>query len=264
MTAAGPAADGSPSADVRLSVVVPAYREGDRIGVTVTRLRAALAEVVGSDGLELVVVDDGSDDPTAAEAQAAGADRVITLPANRGKGAAVRAGALAAAGRTIAFTDADLSYAPDQVLRLLAQVEAGSDMVVGNRRDAATTVVGGAGVLREVAGRLFSLATRPVLRGHYSDTQCGLKAFRRDVARRLFTAGRVNGFAFDVELFVLAERFGLSVTQVPVRLAGSDHSTVRVGADALRMLRDLLRIRRWAASGAYDASSPAGAPSGDI
>jgi dolichyl-phosphate beta-glucosyltransferase len=94
--------------------------------------------------------------------------------------------------------------------------------------------------------------TVAVLLGQYRDTQCGLKAFRADAARLLFAHARVDGFAFDVELFHLAERYRLSLAEVPVELANSTTSSVRVGIDALRMLRDLFRVRRWAAAGLYD------------
>ena len=241
-----------PPGAVRLSVVVPAYREGPRVARTVEGLRLALAEVAGSGGLEIVVVDDGSDDDTAEQARAAGADQVLVLPANRGKGAAVRAGMLAAHGRAVAFTDADLSYPPDQLLRLLAEVESGWDVVVGSRRHVEATTLVKNRRLREVSGRLFNTLTVAVLLGQYRDTQCGLKAFRADAARLLFSHAHVDGFAFDVELFHLTERYRLSLAEVPVELANSTTSSVRVGVDAVRMLRDLFRVRRWAAAGRYD------------
>jgi dolichyl-phosphate beta-glucosyltransferase len=241
-----------PPGTVRLSVVVPAFREGARVARTVEQLRLALAEVADAGGLEVVIVDDGSDDDTAEHARAAGADQVLVQPANRGKGAAVRVGMLAARGRAVAFTDADLSYPPEQLLRLLAEVESGWDVVVGSRRHAETTTLVKNRRLREVSGRLFNTLTVAVLLGQYRDTQCGLKAFRADAARLLFSHARVDGFAFDVEVFHLAERYRLSLAEVPVELANSTTSSVRVGVDALRMLRDLFRVRRWAAAGLYD------------
>ena len=233
----------------RLSVVVPAFREEDRISATVRRLRRALS-VDG--GVEIVVVDDGSSDGTAEAAGQAGADQVLRLPANRGKGAAVRAGMVAAKGRVRAFTDADLSYPPDQLLRLLEEVEAGWDMVVGSRRHVDTTTLVRARRLREASGRVFSILTRLVLLRELRDTQCGLKAFSADAAQVLFSRSRIDSFAFDVELFYLAERYGLGVREVSVQLANSDVSSVSLGLDAARMLRDLLRIRRLAAAGSYD------------
>ena len=257
----------------RLTVVVPAYREGGRIGETVRRLRKDLAvldtlpdplvDELGDLGqgdepgaalepLEIVVVDDGSDDGTALEARAAGADQVIVLPVNRGKGAAVRAGMLAARGRTVAFTDADLSYAPDHLIDLLGPIEAGWDVVVGSRRHDDTTTLVRARRLREIGGRAINLLTRIVLLGKYRDTQCGLKAFRSDVARVIFAHSRIDGFAFDVEVFHLVEAYQLSLSEVPVRVVNSSRSTVHVVWDALRTIRDLFLVRSWARHGGYD------------
>ena len=245
-------ADATPApGEVRLSVVVPAYGEAERIGATIAGLRNALSPIEG-DGVELIVVDDGSTDGTSAAAREAGADQVVTLPRNRGKGAAVRTGMLVGRGRTIAFTDADLSYAPDQVLRLLAEVEAGWDVVVGSRKHIETNVLVQGRRLRELSGRVFNVLTLGVLLGQYRDTQCGLKAFRSDVARRLFSNARIDGFAFDVEIFHLIERYRLSLLEIPVDLANSETSTVRVGVEVVRMLRDLFRVRRWASQGVYD------------
>ena len=252
-TEQGRRSDQSPApGTARLSVVIPAYREGDRVARTVARLRSTLADVAASGGLEIVVVDDGSGDDTADHARAAGADQVLVQPENRGKGAAVRAGMLAAHGRTVAFTDADLSYPPEQLFRLLAEVESGWDVVVGSRKHVETKTLVRGRRLREVSGRAFNTLTVAVLLGQYRDTQCGLKAFRADAARLMFSHTRVDGFAFDVELLHLAERYRLSLTEVPVELANSETSSVRVGIDAMRMVRDLFRVRRWAARGVYD------------
>jgi glycosyltransferase involved in cell wall biosynthesis len=237
----------------RLSVIVPAYAEAGRIGTTVRALRAALHRVDDDGGLELIVVDDGSPDTTAADARQAGADEVISLPANRGKGAAVRAGMLAARGRTRAFTDADLAYSPDQLLTLLAKVEEGWDVVVGSRRHVEATTLVRARRVRAVGGRAFSLATSWLVLGQERDTQCGLKAFSADAARRIFSRGQLDSFAFDVEIFLLARRWGLKLTEVPVSVQNFDASTVHVTTDALRMVLDLWRVHRWARSGYYDS-----------
>lgn len=242
----------APAGDVRLSVIIPAYREVGAIATTVARIRAELADVAADGGLEVVVVDDGSGDGTAAAAREAGADVVVELHPNRGKGAAVRAGMLAAHGRVRAFTDADLSYAPAQIARLLEQVEAGWDVVVGDRYHEGSTTIVEAGALRQVGGRAINLATRSVLHGRHPDTQCGLKALRGDVAEVLFSHARIDGFAFDVELIHLVERHGLSLIEVPVEVVNSDRSTVHVVRDAVRLLVDLARIRAAGRSGAYD------------
>jgi dolichyl-phosphate beta-glucosyltransferase len=238
-------------------VVVPAYGEAGRVGSTVARLRAALASL--GDDLEVLVVDDGSPDATAEEAAAAGA-RVLRLPENRGKGAAVRAGVLAARGRSVVFTDADLAYPPEQVTAVLRQLEDGWDVVVGSRRHPSSADAARASALRVVSGRLFNLLTATVLLGQYRDTQCGLKGFRSDVGRLLFSHSRLERFAFDVEVLHLVERYRLSLTEVPVVLVKAPGSTVRVGLDALRMVRDLFRVRRWAGLGAYDLAAGEAVP----
>lgn len=237
----------------RLTVVVPAFKE-ERIGDTVLRLRHDLEKVALDGGLEVIVVDDGSHDGTAERAEQSGADLVLRQPVNRGKGAAIRAGMRAAHGRTVVFTDADLSYSPDQIIGLLEQVEAGWDVVVGSRRHTDTTTLVRAGRLREIGGRAINLLTRAVLLGEYRDTQCGLKAFRGDVARLIFSHSHVDRFAFDVEVFHLIERYQLSLSEVPVRVENSSRSTVRVVRDAVLLVRDLFRIRQWARQGVYDLS----------
>lgn len=242
----------------RLTVVIPAYRESDRIAATVRRVRAEVGPEVGDGGLEVVVVDDGSGDGTAEAARAGGADLVVELPENRGKGAAVRAGVLAASGRTVAFTDADLSYPPSQLLRMLAEVEDGWDVVVGSREHTETTTLVRARRVRELGGRLINLATHAVLLGAHRDTQCGIKAFRSDVARSLFGRSRIDGFAFDVELFHLAERDRLSVREVPVEVENTERSSVRAVRDGVVLLRDLVRIVRAGRAGLYDV--PADGP----
>ena len=241
----------APAGDLRLSVVVPAFGEADRIASSVRRLQEALATVDGAGGIEVLVVDDGSRDATADRARAAGA-RVIRLPSNRGKGAAVREGMLAARGRTVAFVDADLAYPPEQLLLLLAEVEGGWDVAVGSRRLPGSSGQAGTSVLRAVSGRMFNVLTALVLLGHYRDTQCGCKALRGDVARLIFSQTRLDGFAFDVEVIHLVERYRLSLTEVPVTLVEAAGSTVRVSVDAMRMVADLFRVRRWSGQGRYD------------
>ena len=236
---------------LRLSVVVPAYQEEGRIGLTIERLRRDLAAVHDDGGLEIIVVDDGSGDDTAAQARDAGADLVLVQPTNRGKGAAVRTGMLATSGRTVVFTDADLAYAPAQIVSLLTQIEGGWDVVVGNRRHVATATLVRARRMREIGGRLVNLATHALLLGQYRDTQCGLKAFRSDVARLIFSASRIDGFAFDVEIFHLVERYRLSLAEVPVTVENSERSTVKIVRDGLRLVVDIVRVRWWAREGRY-------------
>jgi dolichyl-phosphate beta-glucosyltransferase len=159
---------------------------------------------------------------------------------------------LAAEGRTVAFTDADLAYPPEQLLRFLDEIERGWDVAVGSRQHEATMTVVRAGRLREVGGRVVNVFTGIVLLGRYRDTQCGIKAMRRDVARLLFSRTRIDGFAFDVELFHLVERYRLTLVEVPVQVVNSSRSTVHVVRDAARLVRDLFRVRAFARLGDYE------------
>lgn len=231
----------------RVTVVVPAYNEAARIGRTVTALLDALGDLPDG-GLELLVVDDGSTDLTATAAEDAGAT-VVRLGVNAGKGAAVRNGVQAATGRTIVYTDADLSYPPDQVRAVLERVEGGAPFVAGSRQHVDTVTLIRARRLREVGGRVFNLLSRLVVLGRYRDTQCGLKGFSAEAARELFAEGRIDGFAFDVELFLRAERLGIPIVEVPVRVANAHSSSVQMGRDSRRMIEDLVRLRRWARDG---------------
>jgi dolichyl-phosphate beta-glucosyltransferase len=246
-----------PPGDLRMSVVVPAYGEADRIGETVRRLSGALADIQGPGDCEVIVVDDGSSDATADAALAAGADQVVVQPHNRGKGAAVRAGVMAARGRAIAFTDADLAYPPDQLRRLLAAVEDGWDVAIGDRRHPDSRTLAPPLPLRAVGSRIINWLGYAVLLGSYRDTQGGLKGFRSDVARFVFGRTRVDGFAFDIEVLHLVERHQLSLLEVPVEVANTRRSTVRPVRDVGRLLVDLARIRRWSAEGEYEAHGDA-------
>jgi len=222
------------------------------MATTVRTLRHALADAGEPGELEIVVVDDGSSDDTADQARQAGADQVIRLPVNRGKGAAVRVGMLAATGSAVVFTDADLSYSPDQVKRVRDEVERGWDAVVGSRVHPEASPLVPAGLVRQLSGRVFNVLTRLVLSRTFGDTQCGLKGFHHDTAQKLFALACIDGFAFDVEILWLCQHLDVPIVEVPVELASGEGSTVRLPAEAVHMIRDLVRIRRLARTGGYD------------
>jgi len=138
------------------------------------------------------------------------------------------------------------------VLRVLVEVEDGWDVAIGSRRHPDATRVQGAGVLRDLGSRGVNLLAMAVLLSHPHDTQCGLKAFRSDTAKQVFGLGRVDRFAFDIEVLHLVERHGWTVAEVPVQLSMGERTTVRLARDTMRLLRDLWRIRHWSATGAYE------------
>jgi hypothetical protein len=136
---------------------------------------------------------------------------------------------------------------------VLAAVEDGWDLAIGDRRHPESRTLAHPSVLRAWGSRAINWLGYAVLLGSYRDTQSGLKAFRSDVARFLFARTRVDGFAFDIEVLHLVERHQLSLIEVPVAVTHSSRSTVREARDAVRLVVDLFRIRHWSAAGAYEA-----------
>lgn len=246
-----PAKRSPPTDPLRLSVILPAYREAEHIAATIEILDDYIGQRIDRSDFELVVVDDGSGDGTAEIAEATGKAVGILLPENLGKGGAVRAGILAANGRSRIFIDADLAYGPADVIRIMHELEQGWDVVVGTRRNSRLITQTSAGLVRDIGGRLVNLATNLLLLGQYRDTQAGCKGFRSDVAELVFSATRLNGFSFDIEVFHLVERWRLTLKELPMTVAETERSTVNVIGDTLQLLADLGRIRRWSARGEY-------------
>jgi glycosyltransferase involved in cell wall biosynthesis len=229
-----------------LSIIIPAYNEERRIAPTLAQITAYLDR--RHRAYELIVVDDGSRDRTRDQVAAVAAEhpqiRLLPMPRNAGKGAAVRAGVLASRGRTVLFSDADLSTPIEEVERLEAALGGGADVAIGSRA-APGDVARRQPILRRIQGRAFHWIVRSLgfrALAAIRDTQCGFKLFRGPVARALFGELTLTGFAFDVELLERAhERF--RIAEVPVAWTHADGSKVRPGIDAARMLRDLVRIR---------------------
>lgn len=223
-----------------LSIVIPAYNESARLGPTLeTALAFCKARYAD---YEIVVVDDGSADDTAAIARRHPPVRVIELGQNRGKGAAVRAGVLSARGERILFCDADRAIPFEELSKFEARLDSGYDIAIASRALPDADIRVRQPHFRILMGRVFNLTVQ--LTGLYGirDTQCGFKLFSREAARELFTLSRIDSFAFDVEILVLAKgRF--RVAEVPVTCRHVELSKVSPGMDAVRMLRDLCRIR---------------------
>ncbi len=227
-----------------LSVVIPCYDEAARLPATLARV----IEHLRREGLrfEILVVDDGSRDDTAGSARGWLArercGEVIALPGNRGKGAACRAGALAARGRRVLLCDADLSTPIEEERRLRATLDAGADLVIGTRAHPEARIVVRQARGRESAGRLLNLLLRTLGLTDLHDTQCGFKLFRRDAARTLFERAAIDGFLFDVEILRLARRAGLRLAEVPVEWRNDPDSRVHPLRHWPQILRDLVRI----------------------
>ena len=244
-----------PAADpVALSVVIPAYNEAARLPATLASLVAYFAP--SPRPVEVIVVDDGSSDATAAlPLPPPGSPphlhwRLLHNPGNRGKGYSVRHGMLAAQGQLLLFTDADLSAPIAELARLEAALRAGADIAIGSRRrrDLIRTHQSW---FRENAGRLFNRLVRLALGLPFVDTQCGFKLFTRASAQAIFPQQQIEGWGFDPELLFLARRFGFVVQEVPVVWSHAEGAKIHMLRDSLRMFADVVAIRRNAWRGLY-------------
>ena len=224
---------------VEVSVVIPAFNEAARVGPGLRRAAEYLA--ARGTGYEILVVDDGSRDETAAVAERHGA-RVVRLPRNRGKGAAVRAGLQAAVGERVLISDADFSTPIDELAKLEERLQ-GADLVVGSRALQDSRIVERQPLYREAMGKIFNLLIRTLGVRGFHDTQCGFKLLRGTAARALCPALTIDGFAYDVELIWLAQRAALRVEEVGVVWANSPDSRVDPIRSSLGMIRDVLLIR---------------------
>jgi dolichyl-phosphate beta-glucosyltransferase len=229
-------------ARIHLSVVVPAYNEERRIEAALRTLgRYARAQAFP---VEIIVVDDGSTDATADLAAGFPQVRILRISPNRGKGYAVRHGAIAAAGKFVLFTDADLSAPIEEADKLFAAIESsGADAAIGSRAIRRDLIGVRQPLIRDYCGRFYNLLVQLFTGLRIHDTQCGFKLFRMETARRAFELMRVAGFGFDPELLFLIARMGGKIVEVPVRWNHDPASVVRFPRDAMRMFADLIGLR---------------------
>jgi dolichyl-phosphate beta-glucosyltransferase len=236
-----------------LSIIIPAYNEEPRLPETLQRI----AEYLPTLGVrtEVLVVDDGSTDRTAAVAESFRGKltgfRVLSNGRNRGKGYSVRHGMLEARGEMVLFTDADLSAPIEEAEKLLTPLNNGYDVAIGSRAMDRSLISTRQSIFRETAGIIFNKIVRLVLRLPFVDTQCGFKAFRRERCRIIFEQQRIEGFGFDPELLYLARHHGLRAIEIPVRWGHSPATKVNMLGDSLKMFGDIFTIRWNAMSGRY-------------
>lgn len=243
----------------KLSIIIPAYDEQERLGKTVGRILSyAEKENLGA---ELIVVDDGSRDRTAEVARRAGDDfpaaptRVISYPENRGKGFAVRTGLLAAVADTALFSDADLSTPIEELPKLIDPIKKDRyDVTFGSRALDRTLIGRHQPWRREQGGKFFNLLVRILTGLPFWDTQCGFKAFNMKKFRPLLDLMQIDRFGFDVEFLYVAARHGLRLKEIPVRWDHDERTKVDVFRDSRRMFNEVRQIRRNAKRGVYDLS----------
>jgi dolichyl-phosphate beta-glucosyltransferase len=228
---------------VTTSLVIPAYNESKRLAAGYERLRDVLT-AMDPESTEVIVVDDGSSDDTMDAAREVYGHlphtRFVRQPVNRGKGAAVRLGVSVAVGANVIATDADLSIRPQHFPDLVAAL-ATCDVAPGSRVQQGHITYDS--LVRTTAGKVFNLLVRHYTGTTLRDTQCGAKGFRLGPARALGLLGYYDRFSYDAEMLYLARRLDLRVRPVHVTWDDVAGSSVRVGRDSLRMLRDLRSIR---------------------
>lgn len=245
-----------------ISVVIPAFNEESRLRPTVDetveyfrRRRSAF---------EIIVVDDGSRDGTSrlvSEMELIVPElRLIRLAANRGKGYAVRTGILNSRGARVLIADADGSTPIAEVERLEGALDGGAAVAIGSRALSSAETEVKAKLYRRLIGRSFHLWVKVFAVRGIRDTQCGFKLFGGAAAHDLFSRMRMNGFSFDVEVLLNAQRRGYRIAEVPVNWEHRAGSRVNLLKDSLRMARDVVIIRSHAMRRHYDESHVAALP----
>jgi glycosyltransferase involved in cell wall biosynthesis/putative flippase GtrA len=235
------------------SVVIPAFNESKRLPARLQELAALLP---GLFPVEIIVVDDGSNDHTGQIARSLAEKnpciRCLGYDCNQGKGKAVQTGMLAARGEYLLYTDADHTFTPQHIEQILQRLRSGSQVVIARRNFSAGTRLEGESPLRGLMGRGFNRLVQFLLLPGIADSQCGLKGFQREAARKLFTRQHLKGFAFDVELLALARVLNLEICEQVVEAIDCPGSSVNRILTPLQMARDVLRLKIALMTNRYD------------
>ena len=235
------------------SIVIPAFNERARILDTLSLVVTCIRVQCWS--AEVIVVNDGSTDETAALVQnfslTAPEVRLMENPGNRGKGYSVRSGLLHARGEIVLFTDADLSAPITEAERLFAAIEQGADIAIGSRWLESTRQTHRQPLYRQFFGRCFNTVTRSIMDLPYADTQCGFKAFTRAAAQTIFQLQTIERWGFDPEILFIARKRGFEIREVPVSWAHDARSRISYLRDGMQMLQELAAIRWNALTGKY-------------
>ena len=231
---------------MKISLVIPMYNESSIIEQAVSTFSSYMEKRF--EDWELIFVDDGSADgcgdavATAHEKDAR--IRLCRYTPNRGKGYAVRTGVLAAEGDLILFTDCDNAYGEDAIGNIAdALIDSGADIVVGSR-NLSKDGYEGYTFLRKLASKTYIKVIAIAAGFKLTDSQCGIKAFRSDIAKKIFSNCEVDRFAFDLEVIMIATKLKAQIGEMPVKIINHRESTVHVIRDSVKMLRDVHRMKK--------------------
>lgn len=230
----------------RISLIIPMYNETEILPDTLARVSAFMEGRYGED-YEVLYVDDGSSDGSAdlVEKSEYPRTRVLRNAENHGKGFVVRQGMLAACGRVRVFTDCDLAYGTEMIGTAADFLENNPEFgaVIGSR-DKHPEGYAGYTFMRKLASRTFRSVLRILGGLKLSDSQSGIKGFTAAAAEKIFSRAETNGFAFDFEAILLADRLGISFGEIPAKVVGNRPGHVRLLRDSTRMLREIFRIKK--------------------
>jgi dolichyl-phosphate beta-glucosyltransferase len=228
----------------KLSVVIPAYNEAERIGSTLTSIHNFLIKQTYP--YEIIVVNDGSRDNTAGLVSGMAATiknlKLIDNKHNQGKGGVVKDGMLAATGDIRLFMDADNSTKVDEITKFLPYFEKGYDIVIGSRRIKGSNIVVHQGLWRDFLGGVFRLIVHTLVPVGVTDSQCGFKAFSAKAAQEVFPKQRIFRWAFDVEILAIARKMGFKIQEAPITWVNDGQSKVKLSGE-INMLIELLKTR---------------------
>jgi dolichyl-phosphate beta-glucosyltransferase len=233
-----------------LSLIVPAYNEEDIIRENLQKIISFLK--AKSFAWEIIVVSDGSTDATMQIVQSMKNKniKIFELDQNRGKGAALRKGVREANGEYVLFTDADLSVSIQYLDDVMVALKK-TDVVIASRRVKGAKILRHQPFIRENMGRVFTKLTQLMLGSSISDFTCGFKGFRANVAKKVFSEGKLDRWAYDSEIIFLANKYGYSISEVPIVWENRVESRVKMGSAALTSFIDLLKIRLYDLEGKY-------------
>ena len=231
---------------MKVSLIIPMYNESSIIADAVNTFSSYMQDHF--EDWELIFVDDGSadgcGDAVAAAHEKDSRIRLCRYTPNRGKGYAVRTGVLAAEGDYIIFTDCDNAYGEEAIGNIAdAITKAQADIVVGSR-NLSKDGYEGYTFLRKLASKTYIKVIAIAAGFKLSDSQCGIKAFRADIAKKIFSHCEVDRFAFDLEVIMIATKLRADIREIPVKIINHRESTVHVFRDSVKMLRDVYRMKK--------------------
>lgn len=232
---------------MKLSVLIPMYNEKNIVESTAKTLTEYLEPKFG-DEYEIVFSDDGSTDGCGEVVRSLDLPnvRVVSYPDNRGKGSAVREGIKKCVGDVIVCTDCDLAYGTDAIINIYNRIISGGEHVIIGSRNIASDGYEGYTFLRKMMSKTYIKLVSLIAGFRYSDSQCGLKCYCIESARSIFEYCTVNGFAFDLEVLLLSEKFGMKIAEIPVKIINHRESTSKVHPfrDSVKMIKDVKRMKK--------------------